>query len=464
MLLSLLHPGIRIDGESSGEQSMRRMSIFWGCTIPARFPFVEKATRLCADELGVELVDIAGFTCCPEGTLVKAADADAFYLTAARNLAIAEREHLPLMTPCNGCYSTFKSVLSDLTVDWRLRRLINDRLADMGLSLDGELSVQHLVEWLSEDIGPASLSKRVSLPLWGMRVAVHHGCHLLRPSPAIRWDSPLDPTKFEQLVRALGATVVEYETKMECCGGALDRVGDRQGALAMCKNKLTDMQEQGADAMVVCCPSCLQQFDLNQAAMLRETASEGLPVFYITELLALAMGFTPEELGLEMHRVSVAPFLAKWRTRLDQRAVLAESFNLADLQICASCRACDADCPVAKTNEDFVPSSFIADLLAGEIEDILERPTLWQCIDCLTCYERCHSRIGMAEVFEKLKRLAREKGRVPASAQSSYETFLASGVLGSARTSVREKLGLPPMPACGGEELKRLLAREKSGS
>lgn len=441
---------------------MRRMTIFWGCTIPARFPFVEKATRLCMQELGVELVDVDGFTCCPEATLVRAADEDTFYLTAARNLALAERQHLPLITPCNGCYSTFKSVLSDLTVDWHLRERINERLADAGLSLDGELSVQHLVEWLSEDIGPAALSKRIVRPLGGMRVAVHHGCHLLRPSPAIRWDSPLNPTKFEQLVRALGATVVEYETKMECCGGALDRVGDRQGALAMCRNKLEDIQAQDADALIVCCPSCLQQFDLNQAAVIRETGAEGLPVLYITELLAMAMGFSPEEMGLEMHRVDVGPFLAKWETKLDQRALLAESFNLVDLQICGGCRACDADCPVAKANPGFVPSSIIGDLLAGDLEDVLERPGIWQCVDCLTCYERCHSRIGMAGVFERLKRLAQEKGHAPAGTRSSYETFLSTGVLGTGRASAREKLGLPSAPTFGGDELKRLRTREES--
>ena len=443
---------------------MRRMTIFWGCTIPARFPFVEKATRLCMAELGVELADIDGFTCCPEATLVRALDDSAFQLTAARNLALAERQHLPLITPCNGCYSTFKSVLSELAVDWRLRERTNERLAGMGLSLDGELDVQHLVEWLSEDVGPASLSKQIARPLWGMRVAVHHGCHLLRPSPAIRWDSPVDPTKFEQLVRALGATVVDYGTRMDCCGGALDRVGDRQGALAMCHSKLADVQSQGADALVVCCPSCLQQFDLNQAALMRETGSDGLPVFYITELLALAMGFEPDELGLEMHRVSVAPFLAKWRARLEQRAVLADSFDLLALQICAGCHACDADCPVAKTNPEFVPSSVIGDLLAGDLEDLLARPDIWRCADCLTCYERCHSRIGMASVFEKLKRLAQAKGNAPAATESSYRTFLSTGLLGTARASARERLGLPQVPACGANELKRLLSRDGAGS
>jgi heterodisulfide reductase subunit B len=435
------------------------MSMFWGCTIPARFPFIEKATRLTLHELGVEPVDVAGFTCCPETTLVRAADKDAYYATAARNLAVAEREGLPLLTPCNGCYSTFKSVLSDLKVDWRRKRAINRRMSASGLVFTGDVDVWHLVEWLSEDLGPAALGKRVVKPLWGMRIAVHHGCHLLRPSPAVRWDSPTAPTKFEQLIRALGGTVVDYETKMDCCGNALDRVGERRTSLEMCEHKLSDIRDQGADALVVSCPSCFLQFDLNQAASLRESGAEGLPVFYITELIALALDFAPSELGLNMHRVSVAPFLEKWSARLEQRAALTRTFDLSELQICAGCRACDADCPVAQTNEDFVPSAIIAQLLAGDLETVLDRPDVWHCLDCLTCYERCHSRLGMADVFQRLKHLAQERGKGPAAARSNYEMFTNTGMLGTPRQGAREKLGLPELPADGFCDLSVILAK-----
>ena len=435
--------------------------MFWGCTIPARLPFIEKATRLALHELGVEPVDVAGFTCCPETTLVKAADEDAYYATAARNLAVAERQGLPLLTPCNGCYSTFKSVLSDLKVDWRRKQAINRRLAGSGLVFSGDVDVWHLVEWLSEDLGPAALSKHVVKPFWGMRIAVHHGCHLLRPSPAIRWDSPIAPTKFEQLVRALGGTVVEYETKMDCCGNALDRIGERQASLDMCEHKLSDLHDQGADALVVSCPSCFLQFDLNQATLLRASGAAGLPVLYITELIALARDFAPRDLGLHMHRVSVAPFLEKWSAKLEQRAALTQTFDLTELQICAGCRACDSDCPAAQINEEFVPGAIIAQLLAGDLETVLDRPDVWHCLDCLTCYERCHSRLGIADVFQRLKRLAKEKGKVPAAARSNYEMFSSTGMLGTPRQAAREKLGLPELPADGSGELTAILAERE---
>lgn len=433
--------------------------MFWGCTIPTRFPFIERSVRAVLPQLGIEPVDTPGYTCCPETTLVKAADQDVYYLTAARNLAVAERTGLPLMTPCNGCYSTFKSVLADLKVAWRMRQAVNHRLAAAGMELKGDLEVWHLVEWLSEDLGPAALGKRVSKPLWGMRLAVHYGCHMLRPSPAVRWDSPTAPTKFEQVVRGLGATVVDYETKMDCCGNALDRMGERQASLDMLGRKLADVAGEGTDALVVACPSCFLQFDLNQATVLRESTTAGVPVFYITELIGLALGLQPDMLALDMHRVGVAPFLEKWAVKLEQRAALTRTFDLTGLQICANCKACDSDCPVARSDADFVPSATINRLVAGELDAVLAGPDPWRCVDCMTCFERCHSRLGMAEVFEKLRRLARERGAVPAAVRSSFDSFMATGALGTGRASAREKLGLPEMPAGGLDDLKTVLAR-----
>jgi len=433
--------------------------MFWGCTIPARFPFIEKSTRVVLDDLGVEPVDVPGFTCCPETTLVRPANEWAYHLTAARNLAVAEQTGLPLLTPCNGCYSTFKSVLSELKVDWRLKAKVNDRLAAEGLGLSGDIDVRHLVEWLSEDLGPATLAARVQRPLWGIKLAVHYGCHLLRPSPAIRWDSAAAPSKFEQLTAALGGTVIDYPTKLECCGNALDRVGEREASLSMCGSKLADVAKQGADALVVSCPSCFLQFDLNQATQLREARHAGIPVFYITELIALAMGHDPAALGLHLHRVSVEPFLEKWKQKLELRTTLTQSFNLNELQTCASCGACDENCPVASINEDFVPSALMAALVAGEIDDLVGGEAIWRCADCLTCYERCHSRIGMAAVFERLKHMAHEKGSVPAAVRSGYEAFLEHGTLGTGRPATRAKLGLPPLPETGRDALHSLLGK-----
>ncbi len=277
----------------------------------------------------------------------------------------------------------------------------------------------------------------------------------------MRWDSATNPTKLEDMVRALGATVVDYETKMACCGGALDRVGERDGALEFCRTKLDDLAGVGVDGLVVVCPSCLQQFDLNQASLLRGEERTPIPVFYYSELMAMTMGFSPEDIGLSMHRVSPAPFLAAWAEREGRRQEIAKEFSVPELQKCADCRACEDDCPVTKVAGGFSPTGIIGEILAGDLEGVIERGDLWKCVECYTCYERCHSRLGMAEVFRKLKELANHQEQVPAAVRSAYEMFRATGSLGEPRESARVKLGLSPLPSRGGEDLEKILSRRE---
>lgn len=440
---------------------MREFAVFWGCTIPARFPFIEKSTRVVFDALGATIHELSGHTCCPEGTLVKANSEDAFYAAAARNLAIIERAGLDVVTPCNGCYSTFKEAQSHLRKDRRHRAAVNGLLETEGLRYQGDLGIMHIAEWLADGVGTGTIGRAVTRPLSGMRIAVHYGCHLLRPQPAVHWDDPLKPTKVEAIISALGATVVDYSTKMMCCGGALDRVGERDSSLAFARQKLTELTGEQVDALVVVCPSCFQQFDLNQAALRRNNEDLNIPVFFLTELMALAMGHDPATLGFDLHRVPVDPFLAAWEQRTADRELLAEVFDLKTLATCDSCRACKDDCPVSRIDPDFQPVEIIADLLAGKLDDVVAGEQIWKCVECFTCQERCHSRIGWAGLFRTLKERAIAAGNRPDSVVSAYEEILSAGTLGRPRESMRKKLGLRPLPPTGGDALARLLADTK---
>ena len=437
---------------------MKEFAVFWGCTIPARFPFIEKSTRILFEDLGANIHELEGHTCCPEGTLVKANDEQAFYTAAARNLAIVEKAGLDVVTPCNGCYSTFKEASSHLRTHWRERDEINERLAAEDLEYTGEKQVFHLAEWLSDQMGSGLVASKATKPLWGMRIAVHYGCHLLRPQPAVRWDDPLNPVKVEQLVAALGARVVDYSTKMQCCGGALDRVGERDASLAFARRKLSELQREQVDALVVVCPSCFQQFDLNQAALQRAKEDIHVPVLFISELIALANGHEPEEMGLDMHRVSVEPFLEKWGDREADKARLESFFDVSILGKCASCQACKDDCPVCKVDPTFQPTEIIESLVRGHLDDVINDKQLWKCLECYTCHELCHSEIGMADTFRKLKEIAMEAGTGPESVSQAYSQFLEQGTLGKPRASARKKLGLSDLPQSGGDAVAKLLA------
>jgi len=439
---------------------MKDFAVFWGCTIPARFPFIEKATRVMFDDLGARPVELAGHTCCPEGTLVKANDPDAFYTAAARNLAIVENAGLNVVTPCNGCYSTFKEAQSHLRTNWREKDEINERLATEGMHYDGDLKIEHFAEWLADEMGAGLIASKATKPFWGMNIAVHYGCHLLRPQPAVRWDDPLQPKKVEEIVAALGARVVDYPTKMQCCGGALDRVGQRESSLAFCRRKLYDLKNHNVDALVVVCPSCFQQFDLNQAALQRANEDIHIPIIYLSELISLAYGHEPEELGMDMHRVSVKPFLDKWASRTGDKARLAEHFDVALLGKCYSCQACKDDCPVCKIDPTFQPTDLIGDLVRGDIDKVLESGQVFKCVECYTCQELCHSDIGMAETFRKLKELAMASDQGPQSVKDSYTMFLETGTLGKPKQGARKKLGLDPLPADGGDAMARMMTCE----
>jgi heterodisulfide reductase subunit C len=247
---------------------------------------------------------------------------------------------------------------------------------------------------------------------------------------------------------------------MQCCGGALDRVGERDSSLAFCRRKLHDLQDHNVDALVVVCPSCFQQFDLNQAALQRANENVHVPVLYLSELISLAYGHEPEELGLSMHRVDVQPFLDKWAARTADKTALALDFDVALLNKCDNCRACKDDCPVCKIDPTFQPNDIIRQLVKGEIDQVIADGQLWKCLECYTCQELCHSDIGMAETFRKLKEIAIAAGAGPDSVTGSYKMFLETGRLGEPKQGARKKLGLDPLPASGGDAVGRMMARD----
>jgi heterodisulfide reductase subunit C len=244
---------------------------------------------------------------------------------------------------------------------------------------------------------------------------------------------------------------------MQCCGNALDRVGEREGSLAFARRKLYDLKRADVDALVVVCPSCFQQFDLNQAALQRANEDVNVPVFYLSELISLAMGHEPDEIGLGMHRVSVEPFLERWGMRTADRAKVAGHFDVSLLGTCYACQACKDDCPVCKVDPSFQPNEIIAALLAGRLDEVIADGQLWKCLECYTCQEMCPSRIGMAETFRQLKELAMVAGAGPESVAAAYAEFLKSGALGAPRESARRKLGMGPLPEGGGDAVARLL-------
>jgi heterodisulfide reductase subunit B/Pyruvate/2-oxoacid:ferredoxin oxidoreductase delta subunit len=430
---------------------------FWGCTIPARFPFLEKSLRLVLDELGVRYREIEGFTCCPEKFLVETLSEEAWYLTAARNLALAEKHGGDLLVACNGCYATFRSVIAAFHSSSALRHEVAERLAEIGLEYKFRAGVSHIIEVLHDRIGPEVIARRVVRPLEGMNLGVHYGCQLLRPSPTVRLDDPQRPKKLDRLVECLGATSLDYNAKPLCCGESLARTGNPEESMASARLKLLELDQMDADAMVVICPACFLQFDTQQSLIQKHHEGLHLPVFYYTELLALALGFEPDELGLDMHRVSVGPFFEKWKELERIRSLVPDEFDYEAMKRCIACESCSNDCPVTQVDETFNPHELIACVLGGRIEDLITGEQAWKCLECGTCTELCPNNFGMMKVFKEVKRLALARGIAPPETRQGIEMFQKTAVLGKARERARAKLGLGPVGEAGGEELGRLL-------
>ena len=282
-----------------------KYSLYLGCVIPNRYPAIEASTRKALGSLGVELMDMNGASCCPAPGVIRAFNMDAWLALAARNLSIAEGLGADVLTLCNGCFATLAEANNILKNDPKAAERVSDNLAEVGRSYKGEIEVYHIAEVLYKEIGLEKIKESIEKEL-PLRLALHYGCHLMKPSQTRRWGVVQRPTFLEELVEALGATSVEYKDKMMCCGagGAL-RSGFPDVALDFTVEKLENIQRVGVDAIVNVCPFCHLQFDQGQVEIESKLGKKfEIPVVYYTQLLGLAQGFTPEELGLYMNKIS----------------------------------------------------------------------------------------------------------------------------------------------------------------
>lgn len=286
-----------------------RVAPFWGCMIPLKYPQMELSVRKTVEALGVELVDVSGFTCCPDPIYFKARDKMQWLTIAARNLCVAEDAGLDIITMCSGCTSTLQEARFMLAEDNELKTEVNQRLRRIDKEYKGTGNVKHIVALLRDDVGIETVAGSVKHPLNGLKVAIHYGCHLLKPSQIMHTDDADYPSLLENLVAALGATPLSHNEKLLCCGkGCLDD----EMPLQMTHDIFASMEEVGADIMGLICPTCFNSFDLGQLMIAKKMNREfNMPVIYYCQLLGLAQGLAPEQVGLHVHRIKVDPILEK---------------------------------------------------------------------------------------------------------------------------------------------------------
>lgn len=289
---------------------MSEYAIYVGCVIANRFPFIEAASNLVMDKLGIKTKVIPEFGCCPDPSGFQCIDQKTWMALAARNLALAEEANSDILTFCNGCFETLKTVNTELKHNGHLNE-INEILSKTGKKYKGTINVYHLLEILYTEIGIEAIQKAVTKRLDGLRVATFYGCHYGRPSHVLNFDDPIRPVSLDKIVEATGAKRVEYLKKYQCCGSAISGV-DEEAQTAMLESKLKQIERVQADVLVVVCPACFTQFEMNQGKVNKAFGTDyNIPTLYFTEFLALAFGADPGELGLKFHRVKLKSVLEK---------------------------------------------------------------------------------------------------------------------------------------------------------
>ncbi|MHA1988562.1 MAG: CoB--CoM heterodisulfide reductase iron-sulfur subunit B family protein [Promethearchaeota archaeon] len=289
---------------------MTEYKMFEGCTIGNRIPFIEAASRFVFKKVGVETSQ-APFSCCPDPTGMKSFDNDAWLAVGARNLCLAEAEGKDIISLCNGCANTLRGVQHQLKHDSLKKEKVNAELAKIGKEFKGSQDIKHFVDVLKNEVGMDKIKSAITKQLSGLKVACHPGCHYMRPAEWMESDDPLRPANLQKLVSASGATVVDYDELALCCGSAVTNAYEEHG-FANLKIKMDSIKNSGADAIVVNCPACFQQLDTRQRDLSKAFETEyQIPVLYLTELYALAMGASPDELGLKFHRTRLSGLLEK---------------------------------------------------------------------------------------------------------------------------------------------------------
>jgi len=270
----------------------------------------EMSVREIMPYLGVELVDLDNASCC--GTPVQSVNMFAAVYLAARNIAIAEKMGFSdLLAVCNGCHLSLFEAAHFLNNDEKLKNQVDSLLKEEDLQYSRKVKIWHTIDFLHDMVGEDAIKKAVTNSLNGVKVVVHYGCHILRPSSVGTVDDPENPQRLDKLIEWLGVKSIPYPEKLDCCGAML-MLSHPDAAFTFTGLKLKAAQDTGADALIDSCPSCQNMFDVRQKSAGATTGAKlNMPVIYYTQLLGLAMGISQEKLGLNLNRSPVDEFLQK---------------------------------------------------------------------------------------------------------------------------------------------------------
>ena len=271
-----------------------KYAFFQGCNIPARIEQYAVAANAVFSTFGIELVEVRDFNCC--GYPIRNVDEKSYILPSVRNLAVAEKMGLDVVVICNCCFASLMKAKNVLANDSQLKEELNLILAKEGLHYSGSAIVKHYLSVLYSDVGVNTINASLKYRLKDLNIAVIQGCHILRPREVTQFDSSFVPEITDALVGCTGATNLEWQGRLECCGAALAGLND-QLSHELLVDKIESAKKAGAHYITPICAYCHLQFDTTQLN-LEKGGSEVLPVLLYPQLLGLCLGIPAEELGI----------------------------------------------------------------------------------------------------------------------------------------------------------------------
>ncbi|MFL7812853.1 MAG: CoB--CoM heterodisulfide reductase iron-sulfur subunit B family protein [Anaerolineales bacterium] len=284
-----------------------------GCSLEKNARAYHVSTMAVAKPLGIEFVEVDDWNCCGATEMIAIEKIPAYALVS-RNLALAAKQNgsTNLVAPCSACYLNLKKVDHYLAENKQLKEKVDQALEAGGLSYQpGTINVQHLLETIAVDIGYEAIKEKVVKPLYNLRVAPYYGCLVPRPANMERFDDPEHPTSLDKIIKNLGATVIDFPLKAQCCGGHMTQISENT-ALELIRRLLKNAADYEADMIATLCPMCQLNLDAYQDAVNAHFGTNyKIPVVYFTQLMGLAFGIPANELGFGKEIVSAQPALDK---------------------------------------------------------------------------------------------------------------------------------------------------------
>jgi heterodisulfide reductase subunit B2 len=275
-----------------------KVSYYPGCSLHGTAKEYDQSVRAVSRNLGIDLEEIEDWSCCGASS----AHATNFKLSIAlpaRDLIAAEKKTQDVMVPCAACFSRFKTAEHHLRHDPALKAEVE---GIVGAKYQGSVAVRNPIDIIVSDIGLEALKEKVVRPLKGLKPVSYYGCLLLRPPDVCKFDDAENPVLLDKILTELGAEARPWSFKTDCCGGSLTI--SKTSIVTKMVDKLMKMaREAGANCLVTACPVCTANLDM------RASDGNGMPVFYFTELAALAMGQEGPEEWFRLHHTDPRPLL-----------------------------------------------------------------------------------------------------------------------------------------------------------